>query len=131
MSAKEFRLGLDRWFKYEVEDRIVLAVQKIGMEALRRVVLKSPVDTGRFRGNWLVAIGIPATGTADRVDKGGKATIAAGKAVIEGLTSAQAIYICNNLPYAVALENGHSQQAPGGMVAVTLAELEAFFARVE
>lgn len=131
MSAKEFRLGLDRWFKDEVEDRIVLAVQKIGMEALRRVVLKSPVDTGRFRGNWLVAIGSPADGTVARIDKTGGDTIRAGSAVITGLSEATAIYLTNNLPYAVALENGHSQQAPGGMVAVTMAELEAFFARVE
>jgi hypothetical protein len=26
------------------------------------------------------------------------------------------IYFTNNLPYAQALENGHSNQAPGGMV---------------
>ena len=31
----------------------------------------------------------------------------------------------NNLPYIEALENGHSQQAPLGMAAVTLAEVAA------
>lgn len=131
MSAKAFRLELDRWFKNEVEERIVLVAQKIGMEALRRVVLKSPVDTGRFRGNWLVAIGSPAGGTVARTDKSGGETIREGSSVITGLSEAQAIYLTNNLPYASALENGHSKQAPGGMVAVTLAELEAFFGRVD
>jgi hypothetical protein len=29
------------------------------------------------------------------------------------------IYFTNNLPYAQALENGHSNQAPGGMVGLT------------
>jgi len=32
------------------------------------------------------------------------------------------ITIYNNLEYIEALENGHSQQAPAGMVAVSLAE---------
>ena len=35
------------------------------------------------------------------------------------------IFITNNLPYINALENGHSDQAPSGMLAVTLNEVEA------
>ena len=35
------------------------------------------------------------------------------------------IYIQNNLPYANRLENGWSNQAPAGMVALTIAEVEA------
>ena len=34
------------------------------------------------------------------------------------------IWISNNLPYIEALEEGHSQQAPHGMVALSLAEAE-------
>jgi hypothetical protein len=30
----------------------------------------------------------------------------------------------NNLPYAVPLEYGHSKQAPGGMVRITLARFQ-------
>lgn len=33
------------------------------------------------------------------------------------------VWIVNNLPYAGKLECGYSQQAPGGMVRVTLANL--------
>lgn len=128
-NARDFKLQLDKWFKDECEDRIRLAVQKIGIDILRRVILKTPVDTGRLRGNWLVAIGSPATGTVSRSDKEGDEAIREGSAVITGLSEAQAIHITNNLPYAARIENGHSTQAPAGMVAVTLAEVEAFFAR--
>jgi hypothetical protein len=37
------------------------------------------------------------------------------------------IYFTNNLPYAQALENGHSNQAPGGMVGLTALMLRAVF----
>ena len=33
-------------------------------------------------------------------------------------------YIINNLPYAIPLEFGHSTQAPGGMVRVTVARFQ-------
>ena len=33
-------------------------------------------------------------------------------------------FFTNNLPYAAALENGHSGQAPGGMVRVTVARFQ-------
>lgn len=132
MSAKQFAIDLDQWFKDEVEEKIVLVAQKIGMEVLRRVVMKSPVDTGRFRGNWSVAIGSPDGSVKETSDKPGQATITAGSAVITGLSEAQAIYITNNLPYALRIENGWSErQAPAGVVAVTIAEIEAFFARIE
>src|SRR5688572_24832833 len=36
----------------------------------------------------------------------------------------EAIIISNNLPYIVKLEHGHSQQAPAGVVAVSIAEVE-------
>lgn len=131
MNARTFTLELEKWFKDEVEDRIVLITRMIGLEVLKRVILKTPVDTGRARGNWFVAIGAPDTRVTDNTDKTGAATINSGQAVITGLTQAQAVYITNNLPYIGRLENGHSQQAPAGMVAVTMAELEAFFSKVK
>lgn len=131
MSAKTFSLELDKWFKDEVEDKIVQITRMIGLEALKRVILKTPVDTGRARGNWFVAIGSPSSAANGKADKPGQTTIDAGSAVITGLTEAQAVWITNNLPYIGRLENGYSQQAPAGMVAVTMAELEAFFAKVQ
>ena len=96
---------------------------KIAMEALNRVVMKSPVDTGRFRANWTVAVGRQDLSTTEETDKSGTATIAKGSQIILGQKGPAVIWLSNNLPYAQALENGHSKQAPMGMVALTYNEL--------
>lgn len=80
------------------------------------VVLATPVDTGRARANWQVEIGSPASGTVDPTDKSGQAALDAGKKVIEGYKSGDAIYITNNLPYIERLNDGWSAQAPAGFV---------------
>lgn len=121
-KARQFKLDLDRAFE-EQQERVALIAMKIAIEALNRVVMKSPVDTGRFRANWTVAVGQQDLTTSEQVDPSGNATIAKGSAIILGQKGPAVIWISNNLPYAQALENGHSQQAPMGMVALTYNEL--------
>lgn len=103
-------------------------IRAVSLRILTRLVQMSPVDTGRFRGNWQVGFNNPPQGTLDVYDKSGDETIARGALVIEqfkvGMT---AVYFTNNLPYAYPLEMGHSQQAPGGMVRITAAEFQQFF----
>jgi len=79
---------------------------------------------GRFRGNWQFSIGAPAEGELDQVDPVGGVTLAKLRLQVEQLTIGQTAYIVNNLPYAVPLEYGHSKQAPGGMVRITLARFQ-------
>ena len=129
-TAREFEIGLDKLFKDQVEGKIVEATKLLAMEALQRVVMKSPVDTGRFRGNWRVTIGSPASTPISRIDKGGGTTIGVGSSVIGRINEPRVVYLTNNLPYAVRLEEGWSKQAPAGMVAVTIAELQAFFSKL-
>lgn len=88
------------------------------------IIMASPVDTGRFRGNWQGTIGSPASGTMDTEDKSGagalaKANAAAGSAV------GSVYYLVNNLPYARRLEYGYSSQAPAGMVRVAVQNFQA------
>lgn len=130
-DAKTFALELDAEFREKVEDRLLEVVQKLGMELLQRIVMKTPVDTGRARGGWSVSIGNPSTGETGNIDRGGGETISRGAAVITGLTELQALWIVNNVEYVSFLEDGHSGQAPAGMVAVSLAEMQSFFARVQ
>lgn len=94
-----------------------------------RVVMKSPVDTGRFKGNWQVAIGTIPAGVLNVEDKSGAATIAKVQAEVLGLKAGQTIYLVNNLVYALPLEYGHSKQAPNGMVRLTIQEFNAFVER--
>lgn len=79
---------------------------------------------GRFRGNWQFSIDTPAEGVLDQIDPSGNVTIAVLRTQVQSLTAGQTAYIVNNLPYAVPLEYGHSQQAPGGMARITLARFQ-------
>jgi hypothetical protein len=65
------------------------------LDIFRNIQIRTPVDTGRARGNWQVEF----NGTQEAT-------------------------IYNNLPYIERLENGWSQQAPAGFVRVTLSEFE-------
>lgn len=71
---------------------------------------------GRFRANWQVSVGTPASGELDQIDATGGVSISAGQTVINGVRCGPSVYIVNNLPYAIPLEYGHSKQAPVGMV---------------
>lgn len=98
-------------------------------EVFRRVVIEigttvirlSPVDTGRFRGNWQFTVDQPAAASLNTFDKEGHETIARLVADVQHLSFGQTAYLVNNLVYAVPLEYGHSSQAPTGMVRITLA----------
>lgn len=129
MSAKQFTIEIEREFAAQM-DAVRDAVELIALQALRGVVNKSPVDTGRFKGNWTLSIGQINTAESAVADPGGGRTIAAGAQALapySGLDGWPVIHVQNNLPYAVRLEEGWSAQAPGGMVGLTVAELQAQF----
>lgn len=95
----------------------------IALEALRGVVMMTPVDTGRARGNWQVTHDTPADGEVDVADKGGRATIGKGAAEIAAIEPFEVTYLTNNLDYIEELEKGSSKQSPHGMVGVTATRL--------
>jgi hypothetical protein len=95
-----------------VEEQLAQRVRVIAMAMLNEIVLRSPVDTGRFRGNNIVSVGAPVYTASPDVDPTGAATIQKGLNAMSGLEPYTQVFIQNNLPYAQALENGHSKQAP-------------------
>lgn len=100
------------------------ARKKITTEVLGHAIMASPVDTGRFAGNWRVTEGQAASGTTDRLDKTGSAAMAELNAVVGVSAGDSDIFLVNNLPYAGRLEyDHHSPQAPGGMVGPAIAIL--------
>ncbi len=104
-----------------------IVTRKVAMEVFQRVIMRTPVDTGRARANWQVSIGSPVDGVLDDVNKipvgtpGGSA-IGRVATVVDKHRGDDSIFLANNLPYIEVLENGSSLQAPSGMVKVTLAE---------
>lgn len=141
-DAKSFALQIRQEWADKVDD-LEEATALIGLTAFRLIVQKSPVGNpslwkkpvkgyvgGRFKGNWNSSIGEPDFTTTETVDPSGEATIARASAVLSGYGASDGfkpINISNGLPYAVRLEDGYSGQAPGGMVALTITEIEAQF----
>lgn len=107
-----------------MKGRMTLLFQKVAIEAFTRVIMRSPVDTGRFRGNWQVQIGSIPDGVLALDDRDGTATVSKATAAAQQFKPGQMIYLTNNLPYAQRLETGWSKQAPGGMVGITVQELQ-------
>lgn len=101
-------------------------VRKSTFDVWRAVVVRSPVDTGRFKGNWNASFGSPDTSTTFSTDAG-RGALEAARALtlpVGGVT-----YFSNGLPYASKLEYGYSQQAPAGMVRVTAQEFSDYVSR--
>lgn len=103
------------------------AVEKNTLETVRRaaiaadqvLVLRTPVETGRARANWLVSVGSPRTETTESTSR--SAALNEGRSVISDYKLGQGgIFIANNLSYISLLDAGSSKKAPNGMTAAAL-----------
>lgn len=111
-------------FAEQAKEAVDASLREIVIELGNSLIRMSPVDTGRFRGNWQFSIDAPATGTLDAAGQ----SAAEVSARIQGdaiyFKAGETAFLINNLPYAIPLEYGHSDQAPEGMVRVTLARFQ-------
>jgi hypothetical protein len=110
-----------------------LVVRKLAFDAYDGVLALSPVDTGRFRNNWQIGLGVTNTQTTDTggmfqgTSVGSSAPDPQKLALIGQAKFGVDVIISNNLPYALRLENGWSKQAPTGVLKVAYAQLVASF----
>lgn len=132
----DWEFGIDQ-FLDEFEESIVDTHKKIAFDLLAAVVLGSPVDTGRFRNAWTLALNGPDEYTppenysdtlspeeaAERSvakadgDLGSYQTLSGGDPPV--------IWINNQLPYAQRLEDGHSRtKAPNGVLRIHIETLQ-------
>jgi hypothetical protein len=118
-----FTLDISK-FAASCGDKANASVRKVCLQVLAGVVLKTPVDTGRARGNWQASVNAPSTVATDDKDKTGVVTISAAKAAVDGAPG-NVFWLANNLPYIERLEYGHSKQSPKGMVRLTIKEVKA------
>jgi len=123
---REFDMQLDREME-EMEGEILATSQEIALDAYSSVKEKTPVDTGFALNSWFIDLGDDAS----RDDNGGVDTAAQDTVTVMDAKPFQAITIANGAEYIGALEDGHSNQAPNGMVSVTLAEMESKYRRVK
>lgn len=120
------RFGADlKKFSRLVQVDYEKVVRRIALDILARIVRRTPVDTGRARASWNIQAGEPDMAVAPvgarPADRLSDTALLQARAMGRG----RGIWITNALPYIVALEHGHSKQAPLGMVRITLAEVEA------
>lgn len=105
----------------------------IALELEARVVQKSPVDTGRLRGNWNVGINAPNV-AEHGADISGMESNARALGALSNFKLGDSIFITNNLPYTHKLEfglygdgpktmGGYSKQAPQGFIRITYQEV--------
>lgn len=120
-----FSVDLTRWVE-KAKGNVDKVLRETVVLASQQIVQRSPVDTGRFRANWQFSVGAPDMTTSERVDPSGSLTIARILGQVAGIKAGPTVYLTNSLPYAYRLEyEGWSDQAPNGMVRVTLAGLQA------
>ena len=97
----------------EKQDRVVRSsFIQLGNE----MEFKSPVDKGFFKSAWIGGIGNPVDFVS--IDSGRDA-VGSLHAMLGGFKVGQVFYYTNSMPYALKLEYGHSDQAPGGIVRLT------------
>ena len=85
-----------------------------------QILTKTPVDTGRAKGNWIPSVGSPVETERDLDDKSGAAGLAEIKTTVPE-KAGKVVYLSNNLPYIRRLEEGWSPQAsPGAMVRLSV-----------
>jgi hypothetical protein len=131
-----------------IKDAAVATVAKVLTIKLHQLItMETPVDTGRARASWNVALNEPNLEVPpdipvedkrarERARRNGEtpgphpmfeqaATQTPSEPdVIKEIDGTQKIFITSNLPYIKPLEDGHSGQAPHGMVAINVAAME-------
>ena len=117
-------------FAEQIDVELQTVIRKIVISLHDKIVERTPVDTGRARASWGVEELEPDDFEEgpDYFDPTGADRDAKQKAeaaVKRDFDPYTIFWIFNNLPYILALEYGHSTQAPTGMVQIALAEVEA------
>lgn len=137
----EFEGDLDKFAK-QVGIDYDTVVKRVAFDLFTRIVQKTPVDTGRARASWNISIGEPVfTVAPDNQPAMTEADIRAkaSRMLAAGRKLTEPVWITNNLPYIIVLEEGgypinpkkktgktkggFSVQAPHGMVALSIEEV--------
>lgn len=124
-----FRKSINDWID-SVTEGVELIVEGTLNKAANDIVKLSPVDTGRFRGNWQATGNAPAAQSLNNYDQDGGETRNALRRQISALSrdrNTNIIYLSNRLDYAQGLEFGSSNQAPSGVLGIVQQRLGRYF----
>lgn len=125
-------------FAQKVGSNADMVVRKVVLDIGTSLVNKTPVGDasywksppppgyvgGHARGNWSHSIGTQVIQEIEGVDPSGNKSIDRISASIPVKSAGKVHFVQNSVPYIEALEDGHSRQAPNGMVAITKVEFQ-------
>ena len=104
-----------------LEDFTEDLIKKIALDVTANLIETTPIDTGWARSNWVPQIGAPfldPVGSPAAIDPSQQEQ---GQAAILGYEiEVGAVFITNNVPYIVRLNEGSSAQAPSGFVQLAI-----------
>lgn len=130
-QIRKFVGEIDAWIKH-AETAVETATEIFIRDVHSALVMASPVDTGRFRGNWQITFNEVPLHALARYDKSGSSTIREEQSKTYGMFSrggaVTSVHFSNMLIYANALEYGHSQQAPAGVLGIVAIRLRSYYA---
>ncbi len=97
------------------------AFRLISLGIYKDVIIGTPVDTGRARGNWQLALSRVPSGTSNKKDKAvqgsmsgpASSTVREGEMKMKAHKIGSSVFIANNLAYIGELEEGQSKQNAG------------------
>ena len=117
--AKKVPLSeLGKTVSEDVKARSVLEYKAYAFDVFREVIIKTPVKTGRARGNWNITTMNPDfKTTASKTPNQVPSDI--------DLNKFPSIWIANGLEYIRDLEQGKSKQAPVGISLPALAAVRS------
>lgn len=96
--------------------------KRVTLQMARKIIRRSPVDSGLFKETWQTAIGSPNLSIDPSISGAGLVP------TVKGWRLGETLFFTNNQPYALVLEFGHSDFAPQGMVRLTIAEFQSIVA---
>ena len=108
----------------ETGKRLDKALQAIAIEAISRMIDRTPVDTGAAKYHWFIRRLPEELFNKENVDPSGALPKARAKRDVKLFRIKDIVWLVNSAPYFKYLEDGSSTQAPNGVVAITRAGLE-------
>lgn len=122
-----FNASLDQWIS-QLKDYLDEVVRNVTFEIAENIIVGgefapgTPIDTGFARASWWIAVNDMGS-PHQAPDNPGKLLFAVAPSTLAAGAQAKAgdiIYILSNTLYMPVLEFGHSDQAPQGMIRLTL-----------
>jgi len=97
-------------------------IKILTLEVTANLIEDTPRDTGWARSNWIPSIGQSTETIAGSPDNITPAAQQRGLAEVASTykLSRGAVFVTNNVPYILPLNDGHSKQAPAGFVQLSI-----------